>query len=687
MTTTIEPPPQTDSGGDRRPAEPSSPEARTGTLAGILTPVQPARPTAHLGTTAALAQDLPAAEAATPGGVAGRGKTGSGDRRDGPIGALVRALAGRLGRTGTATSVKQSHDIKETRLSGNSTSATHANKSDRTAKHESGSQHRSNRDAKIADLNNKVHQHHNRNQQDHKRASTSDAKTSHARQAKDDNSSRHNRDSKDNRDAKASDAKSSKNDNASKSAQDDKNHRDARTDGKTAKTNSTDTKSSDTKTTSAKKDDAARNDNSQRSNQDDRKTGSTDTKNTRTDVPAYSARDAGPFDSAPTKRPKGGGPDERGSAKNPARKIDLGKTSDAPSDPAKEAGPDRPAKKDTEPADRDKQDQASQGPRPRTQTSREVGYRDGTRAAAAVGHVRAWRDGTRDGWDDRTTADLAERKKMDATKTRNEDRRLLKPDKAPIAPKTAPAAGSTADMTKTTEPPKQPTLTIPPKPTTPPRPTVPPKPTVPPTIPAGTGAQKKTAPAPGAVTTKTTAATPHSGQTTGPTPPGPKSPTAPEPTAVTAVKVGPDAVEFTAPDRHGVAAQHTLSRGEVRSLRQFEQRLEQKGQTLAKIGEDNKTAQQHALAHAMRAQQLAEAAKEMQGGMALVGVLLRLAEWATALRYKTDEVAKRTTRSAEAVRVVAANAQTRHGVIYKAVADSPLTTPAERAFYQDKQGS
>ncbi|WP_327066874.1 hypothetical protein [Kitasatospora sp. NBC_01302] len=691
MTTTIEPPPQTDPEGDRRPSESSAPETRTGTLASILTPVQPARPTTHLGTTAALAQDTPAPEPASTSRAAGGGKTGASDRRDGPIGALVRALAGRLGRTGTATTVKQSHDIKETRVSGNSTAATHANKSDRTAKHESGSQRRSNHDAKIADLNNKVNQHHGRNQQDHKRASTSDAKTSNARQAKDDNSSRNNRDHKDNRDVKASDAKASKNDNASKSAQDDKNHRDASTDGKTSKTDSSDTKSSDTKAASAKKDDAARNDNAQRSNRDERTTGSTDTKRTRTDVPTHSGRDAGPFGGAPTKKPKDSAPGEQGPAKEPVRKVDLGKVGGNPPGPANGTGPDRSAKVDgaapkrdpkglntkvdlakkntdptarSAPADRDEQDQTPKGPRPRTQSSREAGYRDGTRAAAAVGHVRAWRDGTRDGWDDRTTADLAERKKMDTAKARNEDHKLLKPDKTPAGPKTAPATGSTANMAK---------ATAPPKPTTPPGSTAPPRPTAPPTIPAAAGA-------------RTTAAPPQE-RPSGPAPASPKPTAAPEPTAVKAVKVGPDAVKFTAPDRHGAAAQHNLSRGEVRSLKQFEQRLAHKGRTLTKIGDDNKTAREHALAHAMRAQKLAEEAKEMKGGMALVGALQRLAEQATALRHKADEVAKRTTRSAEAVRVVAANAQTRHGAIYKAVVDSPLTTPAERTFYQDKQGS
>ncbi|MGS2592141.1 hypothetical protein [Streptomyces hebeiensis] len=44
-----------------------------------------------------------------------------------------------------------------------------------------------------------------------------------------------------------------------------------------------------------------------------------------------------------------------------------------------------------------------------TRESREAGYRDGTRAARAVAHVKAYKDGVKDGWDD--TSEAAERDK------------------------------------------------------------------------------------------------------------------------------------------------------------------------------------------------------------------------------------------------------------------------------------
>ncbi|KPC64441.1 hypothetical protein ADL27_61060, partial [Streptomyces sp. NRRL F-6602] len=54
-------------------------------------------------------------------------------------------------------------------------------------------------------------------------------------------------------------------------------------------------------------------------------------------------------------------------------------------------------------------------PRPRInlQTSREAGYRDGTRAAKTTAHARAWRDGVRDGYRDTTEAAGRETARLD----------------------------------------------------------------------------------------------------------------------------------------------------------------------------------------------------------------------------------------------------------------------------------
>lgn len=134
-------------------------------------------------------------------------------------------------------------------------------------------------------------------------------------------------------------------------------------------------------------------------------------------------------------------------------------------------------------------------------------------------------------------------------------------------------------------------------------------------------------------------------------------------------------------------ATHQLSRAEVRTLRGFERRIAAKVPVLQQVAETSKTTRAKAADHAVRAQRLAEAAKSIEGGDRLVAKLQRLAEAANNLRSKTEDIEKHAHRGTEAVRVLVANANTRHGGIYKAVVDSPLTKPAEREFYQDKEGS
>ncbi len=54
---------------------------------------------------------------------------------------------------------------------------------------------------------------------------------------------------------------------------------------------------------------------------------------------------------------------------------------------------------------------------PRTQPSREAGYRDGHRAARAIAHVQAYRDGTRDGWDDGRKQAAHDKTRLDTART------------------------------------------------------------------------------------------------------------------------------------------------------------------------------------------------------------------------------------------------------------------------------
>lgn len=243
-------------------------------------------------------------------------------------------------------------------------------------------------------------------------------------------------------------------------------------------------------------------------------------------------------------------------------------------------------------------------PRPRTQPSREAGYHDGTVAAKVTGHVKAYRDGAKDGYADGTAEYEREKRRMDAAKARN----ATKPDKAP-SPKMQPASGSTVDLAK-----------------------------------------KEQAAAPA------------------------------DAVPVQLTGISASHVSFDADGNS-----HTLPRSEVRTLKGFEQRIAAKVPVLQQIAETSKTTRAKAADHATRALRLAEAAKDIEGGSRLVAKLQRLAEAAQALHAKTEEIEKHAHRGAEALRVLNANAQTRHGGIYKAVADSPLTKPAEREFYQDGQ--
>lgn len=155
--------------------------------------------------------------------------------------------------------------------------------------------------------------------------------------------------------------------------------------------------------------------------------------------------------------------------------------------------------------------------------------------------------------------------------------------------------------------------------------------------------------------------------------------TAAVPARVTSV--GEKAVEFVAD-----GAAHTMSRGEVRTLRAFERRLADKKAAMGRVAEGSKATRLQAVEMATRAQRLAEDAKSVHGGARIVALLSRLAERSRVLRLKAEEIEKSAHRGSEAVKVLAANAETRHGGIYKAVVDSPLTKPAEREFYMDEDG-
>jgi hypothetical protein len=490
------------------PQEPApAPAAPTGPLAAILDPVRPARPVQPIGSTATLAEEsagpVPADKAAKA--------SARGGQQDGPFGALVRAIAARIGRPGSATTTKRTHTITEQRATGNQ----HLNRAQRNSTNTHASQHQNTRDAKLADLRNKADQNQSR--------ANRDARSTSTRGATQARTSRDGRDVKDSRGAQTTD------------------------------------------TTTAKKDDTT-------------KTG-TDTRDTKTTGGSTTQKPATAKDTTAPKDPAGkpAADSTKPDGQRPADKVNLDKTQPAP----------------------------TTTPRPRTQSSREAGYRDGTRAGAIVNHTRAYRDGVQDGYADRTIEGQAEKRRMDQAKADNARR-----PKA-TAPHMKPAKGSTVDLEK-----KMPTTQAPAQPVT------------------VTGISGKT-------------------------------------------------VTFADPS----GAVITLSRGEVRTLKAFEQRMAAKVPVMIRVAEDCKTTRQQAADLALRAQRLAEQAKHVDGGARLVAKLNRLAEQAALLKTKTSDMEKAAVRGAEAVRVVVSNANTRHGGIYRAVIDSPLTKPAERGFYTDRQGS
>jgi hypothetical protein len=501
---------------------PTEKAVEPGPLARLLTPVEPARPVHPLGTTAAMEQ--PAEDTSSSKKGSAKADAAKPADRDGAVTALVRALAARLGRTGTTT--KRSHTLTETR------GAVASSRSDRSAKSSQTGQDPTSRKAKAADLSSKAAQRPGRDTADTRKTGATAADTKAPRPI-----------------------------------------RDTTAPGSNA----------------AKPDSTVKRDISTKAAGPARTKGSTAAKADKPSKPDASARPAA-ADPARKADPKGLNAKTTPAAKPTSTKRDgLTKTT-SPKSATKQA--------EAEPAAK------SAAKELRTKPAREAGYRDGTRVAAVAGHAKAYRDGTKDGWDDQAAADRAEKERMDKARIRN----AIKPKTED--PKMTPAAGSTADLAKKTAPPT-------------------------PAVPVQVDA------------------------------------------------VGTDSIHFTGVD--GVTSE--MTRGEVRTLKHFERSLAERQQVMGRIAEGSKVTRALAVELSTRAQRLAEGAKEVKGGTALVGVLLRLAERAQALRNRAEEIETHAHRGAEAVKVLAANAETRHGGIYKAVVESPLTKPAEKEFYQDKAGT
>lgn len=706
-------PPATAPAGPAGHPAPGPASGQPGGLAGVFAAVTPARPTTPIATTATLREN------AAPGS-AGTGSTGTGGTKDkpatgsattpatadGPLGALVRAIATRLARTGNARTTRRTHEIKEQRVSGSTSTASNATKAERTE------QHRNDRDSKLADLNNKTAQHSGQDKRD----------TKHHRDhaAKDDRAARNDRsaknDTKNDTTARRDHSGRDHNDRTAKSESAD-HHR-------TAKTNSTD--------------------HTDRTDRTDQRP-----KNTPTDRGGRSGKNS------PAPRATDQAPKNPPSGPPPKTLTGTGATNTSSSNGSADKTT-RPTKPDTTTRAGDgrtgtatggentKPTTTPPGPAVRTRPSREAGFRDGIRAAAVVGHVKAYRDGTLDGWVHRTSKDTDDKHRMDkardtnaltfkhdlgkklqpvtgasSAKLRTGQEKLAADDSktpppattgeapdatsAPGAAKDAPAAkgpgpgpgpaqpgaaGETGpagqgpsvkpDPAAKDQSQKDPMKTTTPAPAQDPAQDIPWRPTRQPATTAGTATTEATGPVPG----------PRTGNTPPPppVPPAPAvgpGPEGPPPVPAQVLFVGEDAIQYA----DGATGEiRTASRREIRTLKAFERRLAEKAGTLERLVESSRSTVADAEAQTKRAQDLLAAAKGVKGGEIVIRALSRLAETSQALRNKALAVQRGAGRSSEQVRRTVLNANVRHGGIYQAVADSPLTTPAERSFYRDSQG-
>ncbi|MFE1230582.1 hypothetical protein [Streptomyces sp. NPDC058745] len=158
----------------------------------------------------------------------------------------------------------------------------------------------------------------------------------------------------------------------------------------------------------------------------------------------------------------------------------------------------------------------------------------------------------------------------------------------------------------------------------------------------------------------------------------------PRPTRAPAVPIPVTDIDAASVHLGPGANRTALARSEVRTLKQFERRLAGKQSALQAVAESTKGLKDHAEQQADYATRLYEAAKTVEGGAQLLADLARLQETAQAQAATAEEVHTRAVRAADSCGAVLTNVTTRYGGIYKAVVDSPLTTPADFNFYKEQ---
>jgi hypothetical protein len=128
----------------------------------------------------------------------------------------------------------------------------------------------------------------------------------------------------------------------------------------------------------------------------------------------------------------------------------------------------------------------------------------------------------------------------------------------------------------------------------------------------------------------------------------------------------------------------SVTRGELRTFKGYEGRLEARIDGLSKIADATKSLAVQAREQAAECQKLAEEVKGIKGGEKLTGELQKLADKAKAQADEADEVHKRAARSHDFAKGVLSNIQTRYAPLYQAVVDSDEVKPGELKFYADR---
>ncbi|MER6610246.1 hypothetical protein ABT282_31130, partial [Streptomyces sp. NPDC000927] len=134
----------------------------------------------------------------------------------------------------------------------------------------------------------------------------------------------------------------------------------------------------------------------------------------------------------------------------------------------------------------------------------------------------------------------------------------------------------------------------------------------------------------------------------------------------------------------GGGEQTVASRGEVRSLKVYEGRMEGKTNHLTKVADRAKIDEERAKDLHDRTTQLLDQARQVEGGAKLLGQIQKLVECTKQIHTSAEETSKRAGRSVEACKTLATNVKARYEPIYQAVVDSDETKPAELSFYADR---